>query len=202
MAKRRNNSYSSLNYRSRSYSSPYAPRTSVRADGRGFKTKPAGRYVYPGGRPGKGKATFQPGIYVNAGRDRGTSFVRYVAPKPKPAPKPTPKPKAVTLPPAPAPTTPPPDPRYPTPPDPPQPRPPADTISPGKPGRIDGGGRELRIRESPARRTAFSRGDRARGSRRSARVGARVRRAGRRAISRASRSVGGLGKPSRTGVNV
>jgi hypothetical protein len=200
MSKRNNNYYRSLNYRSRSYSAPYAPRTSARSDGRGFKTKPAGRYVYSGGR-NKGTPIFQPGIYVNAGRDRGTSFVRYVAPKPKPAPKPTPKPKVAT-PTPPAPTTPPPDPRYPIPPNPPQPRPPADTISPGKPGRIDGGGRELRIRESPARRTAFSRGDRARGSRRSARVGARVRRAGRASLRRASRSVGGLGKPSRTGVNV
>ena len=73
-------------------------------------------------------------------------------------------------------------------------------VSPGTGGGDDGGddspttppgsGRErsLRIRNSPARRTAFGRGRRAQGSRRSLRIG---------------RSVGGLGSgQSRSGVNV
>jgi hypothetical protein len=194
----------SLNYRSGSYTAPKPPRYRTRGGG----YKPAGRWVNAAtGRPGgRGRMVFQPGVNVNAGRDRGTAFVRYKAPKPKPKPIRTSASAARPAPaPAPAPTPTPPDPRYPTPPTPPQPRPPADTISPGQPGRVDGGGRELRIRESPARRTAFRRGDRARGSRRSARVGGiRARGRASRSTNRLARSVGGLGKAarSRLGINV
>ena len=187
-----------VNYRTSSYTAPKAPTQPLRSDGRGFKTKPAGRYIT--GPRGKGTAKFQPGVFVNSGRDRGTTFVRYVPP---------PMPRTMTKPPEekevkkeaaaspPVDTT---DPRYPNP-DGPQPRPPADTISPGpRPGPPDGdgGGRALRIRNSAARRTAFSRGDRARGSRRSARVGTQ------RASNRLGRSVSGLGKStrSRVGINI
>ena len=158
-----------LNYRSSSYTAQRAPTQPLRADGRGFKTKPAGRYV--GNSRGKGPVTFQPGLYVNSGRDRGTSFVRYVAPTgPGNTLKETEEPKKKEEDTAPTPE-----------PTPPTPRP----------------ERSLRIRESAARRTAISRGRRARGSRRSARVG------NTSAQSRAvSRSIGGLNKPSRSGLNV
>lgn len=169
-----------------------------RADGRGFGKSADGRYI--GNSRGKGPVKFQLGRFENAGRDRGTRFVPYKPPVyekyviPPEEKKVKEKPAAVE---APVDTT---DPRYPNP-DGPQPRPPADTISPGpRPGPPDGdgGGRALRIRESAARRTAFSRGKRARGSRRSARVGAQ------RAGNRLGRSVSGLGKStrSRVGINV
>ena len=194
------------NFSSRSaayaYNGRNAPTRSANSSGRGPQRTASGRYVNRYGMTGNQRGpgwSFQPGSYVNAGRDRGTRFVPYTArpsqniarggggaasSTPAPTPDPTP-------------TDPPEDPRYP--PDGPQPRPPADTISPGP--RPDGGGRALRIRESPARRTAFTRGERARGSRRSARV-AGIR--SRRSSNRLARSVSGLGKASRSrlGINV
>ena len=162
-----------LNYRSGSYGLPYGPpmRTG-RYDGRGFLKSPAGRYInpYTGQAGGKGPRVFQPGIYVNSGRDRGSTFIPYVggartpyrsggasskqrsgdssppdnapSPAPEPAPEPAPTPR---------------------------------------------GRRGIRIRNSPARRTAVSRGRRARGSRRSARV---------------DRSIGGLSIAGRSGITV
>ena len=191
----------SVNYRSGSYTAPKAPTRRTRGGG----YAPSGRYVNAAtGKPGgRGPRIWQPGTYVSAGRDRGSSVVKYVAPKPQPRRVPsTSNSRSTPAPdPAPAPAPDPTDPRYPTPPNPPQPRPPADTISPGQPGRVDGGGRALRIRESPARRTAFSRGERARGSRRSARIGG-IRAS--RSTNRLARSVTGLGKASRSrlGINV
>lgn len=194
-----------LNYRSGSYGRGYKPPMKTgRSDGRGFMKSPAGRYV--GGQPGTGRGPgrrFQPGVYVNSGRDRGTTFIPYIPSAPaavQTRPEEEKKPAPVTAAPivsAPVDDT---DPRYPNP-DGPQPRPPADTISPGpRPGPPDGdgGGRAIRIRESVARRTAFGRGARARGSRRSARVD------GQRQGSRLARSVSGLGKQSRSrlGINV
>ncbi len=159
-----------LNYRSGSYGAPYrAPMKTGNSTGRGFMKSPAGRYV--GGTRGKGPKTFQPGFYVNSGRDRGSTFIRY---NPGPTPtgrrglQQTPPPRDLTPPPAPAPT-----------PDPPPPT-------------TDAPRRGLRIRESPARRTALGRGRRARGSRRSQRV--------------AKQTLGGLSigssNSSRTGVNL
>ena len=184
------------------YNRGNAPTRAYNSSGRGRRRTASGRYVnkYTGktGNLRGGVAVFQPGSYVNAGRDRGTRFVAY---KPRTGPPMrrggggATKQPASTPPPSPAPT--PDDPRYP--PGGPQPRPPADTINPGP--RPDGGGRALRIRESPARRTAFTRGERARGSRRSARV-AGLR--SRRSSNRLARSLSGLGKASRSrlGINV
>ena len=162
-----------LNYRSGSYGAPYGPPMKTgNSTGRGFLKSPAGRYV--GGQPGTGRGpgrSFQPGIYVNSGRDRGSTFVRYVGSgmrpggAPPPQPPKTPdiiKPKQPEPAPAPDPTPPPP---------PPTPRP----------------RRGIRIRNSPARRTAVSRGRRARGSRRSARV---------------DRSIAGLSIAGRSGITV